>query len=270
MPTKKPQSRSKKKADTGQTYEELGRRGGRPRTPFRVSEPGDTTAFEHHLVDAIPGFPYRILMNARVSNSNQLKISVGVPWRLRQRLIEAAPMNPTSAIVGLADWALDRLEDDGQMLVIDTEILDVAHIPDDDFEKAGGKKEANDAVRKVSATLPNLSAGQRNRLIMELVQQWDQAVFSAQVDRRALVLVQDAFEDLAAASKEALRAAKRSLTPEQYEALAARINGPTVRAVVEDATRAAKSAEQQEGRKKSAKAIIERLVTSLRTAKDND
>lgn len=269
MPAKKSPSPSKKQPDF-QPYEELGRKGGRPRTPYRVAEPGDTTAFEHHLVDAIPKVPYRILMNARVSNSNQLKISVGVPWRMRQRLIEAAPMNPTSAIVGLADWALDRLEAEGKMLVIDTEILDVAHVPDEDYQSAGGKQKTNDAAKAVSEALPRMSAAQRKRLILDIVSQADEALFSAQVERRAMTLVQELVEDQVAAGKEALRAAKRVLPAEDYQRLAEKLNGPTVRAIVEDAARAAKNEQQGKHRKQAAKNLTDRLLASLRTVKDSE
>lgn len=111
-------------------------KGGRPRPPVVPRKEGEKSTFRTELH---PSPSVRVLMPNGVRDGTGRKWTVPVPPNLARRLENLAPMNRSSAIGALADWALDRLEDQGQCLYIQAEIVDEAFIPEESLQAVAGK-----------------------------------------------------------------------------------------------------------------------------------
>ncbi len=116
----------------------LGRKskGGRPRPPVVPRKEGEKSTFRAELH---PSLLTRVLMPNGVRDGTGRKWTVPIPPNLARRLENLAPMNRSSSIGALADWALDRLEDQGQCLYIQAEIVDEAFIPSESLQEVAGK-----------------------------------------------------------------------------------------------------------------------------------
>ncbi|MGY6517206.1 MAG: hypothetical protein ACXIUZ_00625 [Lysobacteraceae bacterium] len=154
-------------------------KGGRPRARLAPREPGETATFvfNEHTSSSGP----RVVAEVRIGMGTSNKASVRVPRHLVRRIQDAVSGPWTVGLTVLADYGLQRLEQDGRLIHVATEISEHAFVPDKSLDESCGKRDKAQLKQAMTQARERLMSPDGAR---KEARRWAERVFESRADAR--------------------------------------------------------------------------------------